>query len=90
MPKHAGEVSSYSREMGWTEQFAYVASGNGAGQVEYQGWAAPGTATSAGGWRICKFTYDSSNRVTARAWAGGRDDFNVNNSWDNRATLAYS
>ena len=90
MPKLAGEMSVYAREQGYTEQYAYVASGNGVGQIEYQGWAAPGTATSAGGWRIRKLTYDSSNRMSKIEWAGGRDDFNASATWDGRASLVYS
>lgn len=90
MGKLLGEVSSYAREQGFTERFAYVVSGNGTGQIEYQGWSAPGTAESAGGWRIAKFTYDSSNRMIQRDWAGGRDSFNTDNTWSNRANLIYS
>jgi len=90
MPKLPGEMSVYAREQGYTEQYAYVASGDGAGQIEYQGWAAPGTATSAGGWRIRKLTYDSSSRMSKIEWAGGRDDFSADNAWNNRASLSYS
>lgn len=85
--KLVGEESSYIREMGFEERFAYVASGNGAGQVEYQGWAQPNSATSAAQWRIRRFTYDSSNRPTTVEWAAGDDAFM--NIWDNRATLTY-
>lgn len=90
MPKQLGEASVYTREMGFTERLAYVAAGNGVGQTEYQGWASPGTAETAGGWRIAKFTYDSSNRFIQRDWAGGRDDFNADNTWSARASLTYS
>lgn len=90
MGKQLGEVSTYAREQGFTERWTYVASGNGNGQIEYQGWAAPGTAESAGGWRICKFTYDSSSRMTQRDWAGGFDSFNAENTWSERASLTYS
>jgi len=82
-----GEQPTYMREQGYEERFAYVSSGNGAGQVEYQGWAQPNSATSAVRWRIRRFTYDTSNRVTAIEWAGGNDAWDQ--VWDNRATLSY-
>lgn len=87
MGKLVGEVSVYSRDQGLEERLAYVASGNGVGQVEYQGWAQPNAAQSAAMWRIRRFTYDSSHRVTAIEWAGGDDAFN--GVWNDRATLAY-
>ena len=87
MGKIVGEVSVYSRDQGWERRYAYVAAGNGVGQIEYEGWAQPNTATSAASWRIVRHTYDSSHRLTASEWAGGDDAFNM--IWDNRATLSY-
>ena len=87
MGKLVGEVSVYSRDQGYEQRYAYVAAGNGVGQVEYQGWAQMNTATSAPGWRISRYSYDSSHRLTAIEWAAGDDAFS--NIWDNRATLTY-
>ncbi len=54
----------------------------------YEGYAAPGTATSAAAWQIVKYTYDGSdNRLTTK-FAGGTNDYNQ--VWDNRASLSYS
>jgi len=56
--------------------------------IVYEGWAAPGTATSAAAWQICKHTYDGTpNRLTTK-FAGGTNDYNQ--VWDNRASLSYS
>ena len=65
-------------------RFAYDASGN----LEYEGWAVPGSATSDGVWCIRKHTYDASNRVTLSQYADGNTAFD--NVWDDRATLTYS
>lgn len=45
----------------------------------YQGWAVPGTATSAPRWLMVKRTYDGSNRVTYMQTI-------INGVWDNRTT----
>lgn len=51
-------------------------------QPVYQGFSAPGTATSdIDGWLLFRFTYDGIGRVTKREIA--RD------SWDNRVTATY-
>ena len=84
---YLGEQPVYSRDQGWEERLFYVASGNGVGQVEYQGFAQMNTATSAALWRVRRFTYDSSNRVSAVEWAGGNDAFNQ--ILDDRVTLSY-
>ena len=84
---YIGEQPVYSRDQGWEERLAYVASGNGVGQVEYQGFAQFNTATSTASWRVRRFTYDSSNRVTTIEWAGGNDAFIT--AWDDRATASY-
>ena len=88
MSQFVGETPSYNREVGFTQKLAYVASGNGVGQVEYQGLAYPGAVTSAANWQIKKFTYNSSGAVTDVQWAGGSDAFG--SIWDNRASLSYS
>ncbi len=88
MPKQIGEIVTYSREIGYKQRLSYVASGNGAGQVEYVGYAHPGALTSEAKWQIRKFTYDSSNRVISVDFADGDDDFD--NIWDNRTSLVYS
>lgn len=56
--------------------------------VVYEGWAIPGTATSAAAWQICKHTYDGSNNRLTTTFAGGTNDYNQ--VWDNRAALSYS
>lgn len=67
----------------------YDASGN----AIYQGWAQPGTATSALFWRLVKNTYDGSDRFTA---SGFPQDVNGNPScgfafaWDSRTSYSYS
>ena len=88
MGQRLGESSVYSREAGFTEKYAYVNGGNGDGQIEYQGWAAAGTATTTARWRIRKFTYDSSNRTTDIQWAAGTDEFTT--AWDSRTSATYS
>lgn len=52
----------------------------------YQGWAAPGTATSAASWRIRKVVETSSD--FSMTMADGNSNFD--NIWDNRASLSYS
>lgn len=82
-----GEDSVYAREMGKDKLLFYVAAGNGIGQVEYLCEADPGKASSAAAWRIQKFVYDSSNRLSTIRWAGGSDD--QNDICDDRASLSY-
>ena len=59
-----------------------------AGQPVYKGFAAPGTALSAAGWKICLFTYDGSGNLLSVTWAGGSTSYT--NVWNNRASLSYS
>lgn len=54
--------------------------------VTYQGWAAPGTATSAASWRIKRITESTGD--FALEFAAGSNAFNQ--VWDNRASLSYS
>lgn len=55
-----------------------------AGDYKYIGEAAPGTATSAGSWRIQRLTVADNTIV----WADGDGEFN--NVWDDYASLSYS
>src|SRR3990167_7798957 len=67
--KGVGEDASYAREMGFEQRLFYVASGDGAGQVEYICRAFPGTLgsddVSDDVWQVQRFTYDASDRVIA-------------------------
>jgi YD repeat-containing protein len=60
---------------------------NASGNVVYFGEAEPGTATSASGWRIRKFTYDGNGAITDIQWADNETGFVK--SWDNRASYTY-
>ena len=57
------------------------------GNPIYIGRAAPGMATSAAAWQICKLTWSGSD-CTAVEFAGGTNDYDQ--VWDDRAGLAYS
>jgi hypothetical protein len=57
-------------------RYTYDASNN----VEYAGFAARGTATSANEWLLHKYAYDASNNIISRLIAY--------DSWDNHATTA--
>lgn len=59
---------------------------NGFG-LTYVGEAAPGAATSAASWRIKRIDETSSPDVIV-LWADGNS--NLDNIWDNRASLSYS
>ena len=72
----------------YRKEITYVASGNGAGEIEYIGLAVPGTATSASIWQIQKLIYDGNDKLTQVLWADGNDSFD--NIFDNRAALSYS
>jgi prepilin-type processing-associated H-X9-DG protein len=56
-------------------------------ELQYHGWAEPGTATSAAGWRIAKYAWSAGNLVNI-LWADGNLDFD--NVWDDRASLSYA
>lgn len=84
---YVGEQPVYSRDQGWEQRYFYVASGNGVGQVEYGCEAQMNTATSAARWRVRRYTYDSSHRLTAVEWAGGNDAYDQ--VCDDRVSLAY-
>ena len=55
--------------------------------VIYAGVAEPGTAASAAGWAIQRYTYTAGD-LTLVEWAGGTR--RMGSIWDNRAGLAYS
>lgn len=58
----------------------------------YQGWAQPGTATSAASWRIVQNTYDGSQRFTGSGFpqVSGSPSCAFSFAWDSRATYTYS
>jgi len=56
-------------------------------QLQFQGFAEPGSATSGNLWQIREFTYSSGNLITI-LWADGNQLFD--NVWDDRAALSYS
>lgn len=64
--------------------FDYDASGN----VIYQGWATPGSSTSATVWRIKQLNYNGSNQITSIKWPSGSPAFGF--AWDSRTTYTYS
>ena len=73
----------------------YVLTGAMAMQVDdagsgtlYQGWAEPGTATSAASWRIRKVVSSGTPEDTVITWADG--DRSFNNVWNNHTSLSYS
>lgn len=53
----------------------------------YEGFALPGTTTSAAGWAIRKFTWSGTQNTTIE-WADGNGLFD--NVWDDRTGLSYS
>ncbi len=67
----------------YTEAYAYDASSN----LEYLGWAAPGSSKAAAVWAIVKYTYTGAT-ITDKQWAGGAATFDQ--IWDNRTGLTYS
>jgi len=57
------------------------------GSITYEGWADPGSLTSAAVWRVSRIV-ESGHPEFVRTWADGDNLFN--NIWDDRATLSYS
>lgn len=55
--------------------------------VEYAGYAPPGSANGSAVWRITKYYYDGSN-LSGQRYADG--NLNYDNVWDNREALSYS
>jgi len=56
--------------------------------LTYHGVAKPGTATSAAGWQIKKYTYDGNGNILTLKFAAGTNDYVA--VWDNRASYTYS
>jgi hypothetical protein len=77
--------------LAFAKRYAFDADDN----LVYEGWAVPGTATSAAGWAIKRYTYVAADgspasyyNRTEEAWASGTSD--MSSVWDNRAVLVYS
>lgn len=68
----------------YTKAYARAANGN----LTYEGWAQPGSATADPAWKIRKFTYDAQNNILTETWADGNTNFD--NVWDDRAVPTYS
>lgn len=76
-----------SGEVQTKKRITYDANGN----IEYVGFAAPGTATSAASWMIMKLTWALSPvfyETTQVDFADGVSTYTK--IWDNRATYTYS
>jgi len=56
--------------------------------IEYIGYAAPGSATSEGVWKIINLTYDMNDNIESVIFAEG--DRKFTKTWDNRADYTYS
>jgi hypothetical protein len=91
--KGMGETQVYERPIGFDQRLYYVASGDGAGQIEYQCLADPGTASSTSRWQIRRFTYNSSNTIATIGWAGTSAGLNsdaFDKVCDSRTTYNYA
>ena len=90
--KIVGETSTYAREQGFRTRLFYVASGDGAGQVEFICKTFPGllagNSTANAVWQVRRFTYDTSDRVSTILFAGTDDAYNQ--VCDDRTSLSYS
>jgi hypothetical protein len=60
---------------------------NANNDVEYAGYAPPGSANDSAIWRITKFYYDGS-LMSGQRYADG--NLNYDNVWINRDALSYS
>lgn len=72
---------------------SYVAEIDGFNNPIYQGYARPGLATSATGWKIKKNTYDINNIQTRTQWPQNSLNKASNDYefiWDNRALYTFS
>ena len=90
--KIVGETSTYAREQGLRTRFFYVASGDGAGQVQFICKTFPGltagSSTANAVWQVRRFAYDTSDRVSTILFAGADDAYDQ--VCDNRSSLTYS
>lgn len=63
------------------------------GNLIYHGWASPGTADSAVGWCIVKYTYDVSDQVTHANHPQNASSVQTNEPvfiWSSRAGYTYT
>lgn len=67
----------------FTQRLTY----NAEGSLQYQGWALPGSATSAAVWLIVEHTYDAEGLYSGVIFAAGRAKFTA--EWDERANYVY-
>ena len=89
------QVDSQNRPLpasgGWNSYRAtYYA---GTTNLEYAGFAKPGTDTSAPAWQIFYCTYDGSNNLLTITWpinALGACSNDFEFIWDNRATYVFA
>ena len=56
--------------------------------AQYIGYADPGTSENENGWMIVKLTYNSSNLMTDKDFAGGSKAFDK--CWAERAGYSYA
>ena len=61
---------------------------NATQDIEYVGYAAPGSATDEGLWKIINLTYDVNDNIEQIIFAEGTRKFDK--KWDNRADYNYS
>lgn len=80
--RYGDAFASKTSEIPKKSQTRFDYSGTTSGYPIYTGYAAPGVASSAAAWRICKAT-DSSNGPTVIQCV---DD----GTWDNRASETYA
>ncbi|MBF0421893.1 MAG: hypothetical protein HQL73_02755 [Magnetococcales bacterium] len=67
-----------------SSRYDYDQSGN----IQYIGYASPGSATGDSVWMIKKIEYDDQGRPSAILFAGGQSEFA--SAWDGRAHHTYS
>jgi hypothetical protein len=65
-----------------------VFDGDSTADTLYTGWADPGTAHAAAGWRIQKLDTSVGANSGVATWADGNANFD--NVWANRLSLTYS
>lgn len=60
-----------------------------AANIQYLGWAVPGTLTSASTWKLCKVTYDATDTtVISITWPAGSRSYAY--EYDERASYSYT
>lgn len=76
-----------------SDDLAFQADYVGGENLIYQGFARPGTLTSAAAWQIAKHTYDGNNNILTTKWpqnANGIATSEYYYIYDNRASYTYS